>query len=232
VKRSAQLEMMDLPDQPRELLIGDLRNLRVINHYLGGRRNVLRGLADALNRETKREFTLLDVGTGSGDIPAVIVSWARQRKLFAHISCLEREPVTVEQAADQTRAFAEIEIVRGDALSPPFRPASFDYVLASQLLHHFPDEQIVNLLRTWAALARRAVMISDLVRHPLAYYGIRLATRALTRNIMTRTDGPLSVRRALTIDEWCGVFSKADIGPFSVKWTMPFRMRGLIWTNN
>jgi SAM-dependent methyltransferase len=232
VKRSAELEMMDLPDQPRELLIGDLRNLRLINHYLGGQRNVLHGLADALSGERKREFTLLDVGTGSADIPAIIVTWARRRDLFAQISCLEREPITAEHAADQTRAFPEIEIVRGDALSPPFRPASFDYVLASQLLHHFPDEQIVTLLRIWKALARRAVIISDLVRHPLAYYGIRLATQALTRNIMTRTDGPLSVRRALTIDEWCGVFRDADVGPFSVKWAMPFRMRGLIWTTD
>ena len=232
MKRSAQLEMMDLPGQPRELLIGDLRNLRVINHYLGGWRNVLQGLADALDRGAKREFTLLDIGTGSADIPATIVTWARRRKLFAHISCLEREPVTVEQAADQTRAFAEIEIVRGDALSPPFHPASFDYVLASQLLHHFPDDQIVTLLRTWATLARRAVIISDLVRHPLAYYGISLATQAFTRNVMTRTDGPLSVRRAMTINEWCGVFRDADVGPFSVKWAIPFRMRGLIWTNN
>ena len=227
--RSAELEMMDLPGQPRELLLDDLRNLRSLNRYLGCYRNVLRALAGALRGQSKREFTLLDVGTGNADIPATIVGWARRRKLSARLSCLERDAVTVGAAADHTRALPEIKIVRGDALRPPFRPASFDFVLASQLLHHFPDEQIVDLLRTWAALARRAVIISDLVRHPLAYHGIRLLTKGFTRNVMTRTDAPLSVRRALTIEEWRAVLREADIGRFNVEWALPFRMRALIW---
>ena len=45
MRRSAEPEMMDLPNQPRELLTEDLRNLRLINRYLGCHRNVLRGLA-------------------------------------------------------------------------------------------------------------------------------------------------------------------------------------------
>jgi SAM-dependent methyltransferase len=232
VNRSAELEMMDLPGQPRELLIDDLRNLRTINRYLGCYRNVMRALAGALNGQSKREFTLLDVGTGNADVPAAIVNWARRRKLTAQISCIELEAITVEQAADQTRDFPEITVARGDALTPPFRPASFDFVLASQLLHHFSNDQIVTLLRSWATLARRAVIVSDLVRHPLAYHGIRLLTKGFTRNVMTRTDAPLSVQRALTIEEWRAVFRQADVGKFSVEWALPFRMRGLIWLNN
>ena len=229
MKRSVELEMMDVPGQPRDLLIDDLRNLRTINRYLGCYRNVLRALASALNEQNKCDFTLLDVGTGNADIPVAIVHWSRRRKLTARISCLEREEITAEQAVDQTRSFEEITVLRADATSPPFRPASFDFVLASQLLHHFPNEQIVALLRSWATLARRAVIVSDLVRHPLAYYGIRLLTNAFTRNIMTRTDAPLSVRRALTLEEWRAVFREADVGQFSVESALPFRMRGLIW---
>lgn len=228
MKRSAELEMMDLPDQPRALLVGDLHNLRVINRYLGCYRNVLLGLAGALGEQRAREFTLLDVGTGSADIPTTIVGWARRRNMEARISCLEREPVTVEQAAARTRRFGEITIVRGDAARPPFGAASFDFVLASQLLHHFPTEQIVTLLRTWAGLARRAVIVSDLVRHPLAYLGIRLLTRGLTRNAMTRFDAPLSVRRALTMQEWRAVIRSADVGSFRLQRALPFRMRALI----
>jgi len=229
MNRSAALEMMDLPGQPRQLLLDDLRNLRAINRYLGCYGNVLRALAGALRRHGKREFTLLDIGTGNADIPAAIVGWARRRKLTARLSCLEREAVTVEEAAGQTRALPEIKIVRGDALRPPFRPESFDFVMASQLLHHFPDEQIIGLLRTWATLARRAVIISDLVRHPLAYHGIRLLTQCFTRNIMTRIDAPLSVRRALTIEEWRAILREADIGRFNVERALPFRVRAIIW---
>ena len=232
MKRSAEPEMMDLPGQPRDLLIDDLHNLRTINRYLGCYRNVLRGLAHVLDRRSECEFTLLDVGTGNADVPATIVRWARRRNLRARISCLEQDAVTLEEAADQTRAFPEIKLVRGDALTPPFAPGSFDFVLASQLLHHFANEQIVSVLRSWSRLARRAIIVSDLVRHPLAYYGIGLLTKALTHNIMTRTDAPLSVRRALTVEEWRDVFRQADIGRFSVEWALPFRICGLIWLEN
>ena len=229
MRRSAEPEMMDLPDPPRELLIDDLRNLRHINRYLGCHRNALRGVACAIAANGQRRFTLLDVGTGSADIPALIARWARRRKLEARMIGLEREPITVEQAALQTRDISEVSVVRGDALAPPFRHKSIDVVLASQLLHHFSDDQIVVLLRNWACLARRAVIVNDLVRHPVAYHGIRLLTKAVTRNVMTRTDGPLSVQRSMTVAEWRALFRRADAGEFVVEWALPFRVLGIIW---
>lgn len=228
MKRSTEKEMMDLPGQPKELLADDLRNLRVINRYLGGYRNVLRGLARLVNEQRLDRFTLLDLGTGSGDIPAVIARWARRQQIAARISGLEREAATVEEAVDQTRSFPEITILRGDATAPPFGAGSFDFVLTSQLLHHFKDEQIIALLRTWARLARRGIIVSDLVRHPVAYHGIRLLTKGFTRNVMTRTDAPLSVQRACTISEWRELLRRADVGRLRVRWMFPFRVLALI----
>jgi SAM-dependent methyltransferase len=228
MKRSTEKEMMDLPGQPKELLVGDLRNLRIINRYLGGYRNVLRGLARVVNEQKLDRFTLLDVGTGSGDIPTVIARWARRQQITVRISGLDREAATVEEAVDQTRNFPEITILRGDATAPPFRAGTFDFVLTSQLLHHFKDEQIIGLLRTWARLARRGIIVSDLVRHPVAYHGIRLLTKGFTRNIMTRSDAPLSVQRACTISEWRELLRQADVGRLRVQWMFPFRVLGLV----
>jgi len=228
MKRSSQKEMMDLPGQPKELLADDLHNLRIINCYLGSYRNVLRGLARLVGEQKLRRFTLLDIGTGSGDIPAVIARWARRQQIAAQISGLELEAVTVEEAVKETRSFPEITIVRGDATAPPFGAGSFDFVLASQLLHHFKDEQIIALLRTWAKLARRAIIIADLVRHPVAYHGIRLLTHGFTRNMMTRTDAPLSVQRACTISEWSELLRRADVGTLRIQSMFPFRVLAVI----
>jgi hypothetical protein len=113
-------------------------------------------------------------------------------------------------------------------MTPPFRLASFDFVLASQLLHHFSEEKIIAQLRIWSRLARRAIIISDLVRHPIAYCGIKLFTRLWTRNVMTLTDAPLSVQRAFTMAEWHALFRRAEIGPFQVFSVFPYRMLALV----
>jgi SAM-dependent methyltransferase len=238
--------MMDLPGHPRELLEEDLANLRVFNRYLGGHRSVMRGLARLVREQRLVGFSLLDVGTGSGDVPARITDWAQQRGIQTRIVALEREPVTARVAATLTNPpfipllqrgkegdfrRCGIVVVRGDGLIPPFRPASFDFVLASQLLHHFSEEQIVSVLRTWSRLARKAVIVSDLVRHPVAYCGIRIFTRLFTRNVMTLTDGPLSVRRAFTLAEWRELFRRADVGPVQIFSVFPYRVLALVSLN-
>jgi SAM-dependent methyltransferase len=228
MRRSRQKEMMDFPGNPKELLVEDLRNLRIINRYLGGYRGVIKGLKRLVGEGRMRQFSLLDVGTGSADIPKVIVQWARNRGIEATVVALEPEPVTAEEAAHQTRLLPEITVVRGDGEAPPFRSASFDFVLSSQLLHHFPEEKIIVLLKTWSRLARKAILVSDLVRDPLAYYGIRLITHLFTRNEMTRFDGPLSVRRALTLSEWRALFREAAVGPFQLVPIFPYRQMTVI----
>jgi SAM-dependent methyltransferase len=228
VKRSAEKEMMDLPGNPNELLVEDLRNLRIINRYLGGYRGVMKGLKRLVRNDRMSRFSLLDVGTGSADIPKVIVQWARSRSVEARVVALEPEPVTVAEAAHQTQQWPEITVIRGDGMAPPFQAASFDFVLSSQMLHHFPEERIIVLLKIWSRLARKAILVSDLVRDPLAYYGILVITRLFTRNQMTRFDGPLSVRRALTLKEWRELFREAAVGPFRVVPIFPYRQMTVI----
>lgn len=223
MKRSLDKEMMDLPSAPR-LLEGELYNLKILNRALGGRRGILYCLEALVKKNRLSGFSLLDVGTGGADIPVAIVRWARRRSIAARIVALEPGPVAAAVARRETRDFPEVSILRGDGFKPPFHSGAFDFVLASQVLHHFSEEDITALLRAWAGLARSALLVSDLVRHPLAYYGIRLLTGVFTRNVMTQTDAPLSVRRAFTLSEWKNIFRSAGVGPARVLGLFPFRM--------
>jgi hypothetical protein len=223
MKRSLEKEMMDLPSAPR-LLEGELCNLKMLNRALGGRRGILHCLAARAKKNRLRAFSLLDVGTGGADIPVAIVRWARRKGIAARIVALEPDPVAAAVARRETGGYPEISILRGDGFKPPFAPRAFDFVLASQVLHHFSEADITALLRGWACLARRSLLVSDLVRHPLAYYGIRLLTGVFTRNVMTRMDAPLSVSRAFTLDEWRNLFRSAGVGPARVLARFPFRM--------
>jgi SAM-dependent methyltransferase len=242
MQRSLDKEMMDLAANPPGLLEDDLRNLRLLNRYLGGCRSVKKGLVRVMLQREHSNLHLLDIGTGSADIPAVIERWGRKRGGDIKIVALEAEPTIARVAAKLIQQrnppfiplyqrgkegdfySRAISIVRGDAMALPFVSSSFDFVLASQLLHHFSEEQIVRLLRIWSRVARKAIIVSDLLRHPIPYHGIRILTRLFTRNIMTRTDAPLSIRRAFTLAEWRELFSRAAIGPFEILPVFPFRM--------
>ncbi len=218
---------MDAPDNPRDLLEDDLRNLRIINRYLGNYRTVLHGLKRIVEEQKLNHFSLLDVGTGSADIPVMIAAWARRNNLAAELIALDAEPVTLRAAVDQTADHPEIALVQGDGRALPFASGSFDFVLSSQMLHHFSEEAIIHLLRDWSRVARRAIIVSDLIRHSVAYYGIGLLTKLFTRNIMTRVDAPLSVERAFTLKEWRALFEQAGIGPFRIFPIFPFRQMTL-----
>lgn len=229
MKRSYDKEMMDLPGQPKELLEQDLRNLRIINRYLGGSRNAVRGLKRVLRKQRVRRFSLLDVGVGSADIALALLAWAKRRGIDAQIVGIDSDPVTAGAAATLSKRFPEVAIVRADAFAPPFAPKSFDFVFASQLLHHFSEEQIVMALRNWSDVARHAIIVSDLVRHPAAYHGIRLLTKLFTRNVMTRNDAPLSVQRAFTLPEWRALLRSAGVGPVQICSAVPYRVMALIF---
>jgi ubiquinone/menaquinone biosynthesis C-methylase UbiE len=224
MRRSLEKEMMDLPGNPRELLEEDLRNLRIINRCLGAYRGLLGHLRRFVKKSGGRCFSLLDMATGHGDIPVAIARWARSEGLVVKIVGLELDSVTARTALVHTREFPEISIARGDAFRPPFSPFSFDFVHASQLLHHFSEEEIVAALRTWSKIARKGILVSDLIRHPLAYYGISALTRLCTSNEMTRTDAPLSVQRAFTLGEWRELFTRADVARVDVAPLFPFRV--------
>ncbi len=228
MKRSYEKEMMDLAGNSPVLLADDLRNLRLLNRYLRGSRSVMLALWRVLGREPLKQLSILDVGTGSADIPVAICARARRSNIAARIIGLEADPVTARIAVHRTQQHAGLKIVQGDAGAPPFFPGSFDFVVASQFLHHFSEAKIIDLITQWAKLARRGIIISDLVRHPLAYYGIRWLTQLTTRNIMTLTDAPLSVRRAFTFKEWRDLLCQADVGPVEMFSVFPFRMAAVV----
>ncbi len=226
--RSYEKELMDYAGNDAELLAGDLRNLRILNRYLNGSRSVVVALNHVLRRAPLQRLSLLDIGTGSADIPATLLARLRRHGVSGKIVGLEAEPTTARIAARRSADCVDLDIVQADAGAPPFSPQSFDFVLASQFLHHFAETKIIDLLKQWAKLARRGIIISDLVRHPVAYHGIRLLTQLATRNVMTLTDAPLSVRRAFTFKEWRELLRQADIGAVEMFSVFPFRMAAVV----
>lgn len=197
-QRSNEAELIDGTDYTDEELVENLADLRRVNKYLGGRGALTRHLfplIEKIEAMGRRRIRLLDIGTGSADIPAEIVDWGRRRGIEIEFVVIDLNEIAAREARIQTPDYSEIRVVRADAMDLPFADNSFDFVIASMFLHHFESPQAAALLRSFARVARSAFIINDLRRHPIAFYSIKLLTRVFTQNRLVRNDAAVSVLR-------------------------------------
>jgi hypothetical protein len=185
-------ELLDQPDHDEAELAQSLAHVAAVNRWLGGERALLRALAPRL----RPGLRVLDVGTGSGDLPIAVVRAARRRGLAIRLTAAELHAQTRAIAARRCRDFPEIEVVSGDALALGYPDDAFDVALFSLVMHHFEDDAARAALREAARVAP-VVIVNELHRTRANHAGARLLAGTLWRgNRITRHDGPLSVLRA------------------------------------
>ena len=140
--------------------------------------------------------TLLDLGSGSGDIPRDLRDLFASHGVAGVAITLDRDPTAVALARR-----AGSTVVRGDALRLPLADGSIDLVTTIKMAHHFSGAELSGLIAEMARVARRRVIVLDIRRHWLAYWGFIAWSRLWTRNRLVRADGPLSVLRGFTAAE-------------------------------
>ena len=178
--RSLDPERLDVEEPPRALLEDSYRFLGFINRWLGGVRATRLAFDEFARRWGHDErIRVLDVASGTRDMA---------RRLTAHDPRLEFTCVDLRDGD-----------VRGDALRLPFRDGAFDYVTTSLFMHHLDDGQAARALCEFDRVARRGMIMNDLIRRTRLYLWTRFFT--LFSNEIVRNDGPLSVRKSFTVDE-------------------------------
>jgi SAM-dependent methyltransferase len=201
--RKRGVEILDLPDTDPDVVTRSLADVARANALFGGVNSAIRELRDVM-KDLPRCATLLDVGTGLGDIPCRARALARQHGV-------ELTTVGMDAALALARASKRSVslTVCGDALHLPFADRSVDVVMCSQLLHHFFDAESVLLLREMDRVARIRVVVSDLRRSWIAAAGLWLLSFPLGFHAVSRHDGVVSVLRGFTRDELADTVSSA-----------------------
>lgn len=217
MKRSfdpAVLEMMDRPQPVSPELERDLQRIRQLNRWFGSYRLVLRFVRRWIRPADK--LRVVDLATGSGDIPRLIVDYARQVGAKVEIDAFDRQPATLEIARRLSAHYPEISYREANILELNSVEA-YDIALCTLALHHFSNQDAVRLLHRCRERSKRFVLVSDLRRSISLIGGIYLLTTLIFREPMTRYDARLSAVRAFSFSEMRDLAERAGWKNFGHK---------------
>lgn len=220
--RSGEQEWMDLPNRnPRELA-EMFKDLRRVNRWLGGRRMTVRGLEQLIrDRNPSEHIMILDVASGSVDIPRVMSQWASRRNVSIVATDINSQVLNMAQDAASPDP---VQLVAADALGLPFANDTFDVAACSFFLHHLDPDDVVTALREMRRVSREGVLINDMLRGWTSYVGAWAFSRAFTRNRISRHDAPLSARRSYTRAELIELAARAGLEPLAFYGFFGYRM--------
>ena len=224
IHRSYELEHLDKGDYTPEEYEGCLVELRRVNRYLGDTSALRRSLLPEIEGAGLKEFSVLDVGAGSGELLRVIAGWAHVTRRRAQLVGVELNARSAAAILEESKDVSEISSVRGDALRLPFADHSFDYAMCSLFTHHFKDDGVIAILRELGRVARRRIFVIDLHRHPIAYYFYTTLGHLFLHNRLIREDGALSILRAFRPPELRRLAEQSQLANIEVRRRFPFRL--------
>jgi ubiquinone/menaquinone biosynthesis C-methylase UbiE len=221
MKRRPTLELLDTDSGTPAEVEGSLRDLQSFNQRLGGV-STTRDLIHSVSRQTgKTNFSLLEIAAGTGFVPIQAGRDLTKDGLNLDVTLLDRAPTHLPRNGSTRK-------VAADALSIPFSSSAFDLVSCTLFLHHLTPEEIVKFAREALRVSRVAVLVNDLVRHPL-HLALAYAGVPIYRSRITRNDAPASVKQAYTIEEMTGYFREAGTPNIEAHRHFLFRMGVIAW---
>jgi len=212
---------MDAPTASTTELYAVYAELARLNRWLGGHDASRFGMDRLARRSGSRSLSVLDVGTGGGDLAPALFRWADRAGFDLDFVGIDDDRAAIDYARKTIRnpkaRFEHVNLRDWDDVD------RFDIVHMAITLHHFDRPEAEDALRRMAAMARVGVVINDLQRHPVPFYAVQLVTAVRRSPAYVVHDAPLSVNRAFTRDELSMLGRAAGWTEIEVAWRPMFR---------
>jgi hypothetical protein len=226
--RATATELLDRPDCSQALAADSYRFMGMINRRFGGTRMVRRFLAaEVAGRRVGVPVRVLDIGSGSCDIPLAVSQWARVSCVPLHFTCLERAGPAADIARERLAQACDpaVQLLQEDVFSHrPVEP--YDCAVASMCFHHFSDAQILTLLQRLRGFVHNSLLINDLQRSRLASLAARPLLVGTPAGV--RHDALLSIRRGFKVNELSALLGQLDNATVTVAPARWFRIAAVV----
>ncbi|CAN5427817.1 class I SAM-dependent methyltransferase [soil metagenome] len=221
-QRSYELELLDAPNIPKELLFQNLRELDVVNRLLGGHAITLSGIKKLVVNKNKI-YHIIDIGCGGGDAMIQIAKWSKANNYKVKLIGVDMNSDCIAYVKNACKGFPEIDGVIMDYRDYLKTNTDVDIVHCSLFCHHLKDDELIELFQYMNKYALVGFVINDLQRHWFAYYSIKFLTRLLNGSTLVKNDAPLSVLRGFRKEELEKLLDKSGVTDYSVSWKWAFR---------
>lgn len=226
--RATATEFLDSPDCDLTLAAASYQFMETVNGYFGGIRTVRQFLAaETAGRHAGSPLRILDIGSGSCDIPLAVSRWARASGIPLQFTCLEISGHAVDIARRQLAQTGDpaVQLVQEDVFThQPVEP--YDCAVASMCFHHFSNTQILTLLQRLRGFVRNSVLINDLRRSRRSSMAAKLLLAGAPAGV--HHDALLSIRRGFKISELSSLLRQLDSVTVSVEAARWFRIAAVI----
>ena len=219
--RSHTKELLDGEVNQQDLEL-NLKELHSINTLLGGY-NISTNALSKLEIEGK---TLVDIGSGGGDMLDVIRQWTEKRGVKMKLYGVDLKDYCIDYA--QSHLSESLTFIQDDYRNVEKHISHIDFLHACLFTHHLSENQIIELIQ-FAIDGKITLIINDLERNPLAYYSIKFLTKLFSKSHLVKNDAPLSVLRGFKKKEWIRYLKKAGATNYSVKWKWAFRHQVIVY---
>lgn len=221
--RIYQPEIMDEETLDQDTVDEIYRYLAGVNRYFGGVGGTIARFEEFSTTWRRGErIEVLEIACGAADVPRALIEWGRAHGFDLHVTATDILLSALDYARRAGPVERRLRLACADVEHLPFRDSAFDYVSCGLFFHHLADDQIVAALRSFDRLARRGIVVNDLVRSRRAFFWTWLFTKPF--HPILHHDGPLSIRRALTPAEMHALASAASLPWLSVQRHFGHRM--------
>lgn len=219
-QRSYQKEFIDSDKIPFTDIAQNLKELNFINTWLGGHVITINGIKHLIN--PNNQLTICEIGCGGGDNLFAIYKWCKRKKIAARFIGIDMKKECIE-FAKQKYPELPCQWVCSDYKMLEFKNDKPVVIFSSLFCHHFPDEELITMLRWLTQNSEQGFFINDLHRHRLAHFLIKWLAKFFSKSYLLKNDAPLSVARGFKKKEWEYLINEAGIKNFTIKWKWAFR---------